>query len=222
MTKLTLNMPAMTKCYHCWTVLLESEAIIILHILISERRICVALSAHSSALLSVYLTDLKLHKTKYILSKIAPSGVWTRNLWIISVMLYQLSKITIWLSVWIIKVFIKSYSIDFGNEKSPKCELVHETNIAYFRNLLPNRFLPSSVGRALEVKGSHPFFSLNLDLSDNLTEMRQTSLSWKTRLVLLVLCHCSTCSHWGITFIWPTNSCLWRHNFRTLLHCIWK
>ena len=30
--------------------------------------------------------------------------------------------------------------------KSPTCEVVHETNKAHFRNL-PNRFLPSSVGK---------------------------------------------------------------------------
>ena len=34
--------------------------------------------------------------------------------------------------------------------QSPTCEVVHETNKAHFRNLLPNRFLPSSVGRVLE------------------------------------------------------------------------
>ena len=35
------------------------------------------------------------------------------------------------------------------NEQSPTCEVVHETNKAHFRNLLTNRFLPSSVGKAL-------------------------------------------------------------------------
>ena len=46
--------------------------------------------------------------------------------------------------------FIKSCSIDYRNEQSPTCEVVHETNKVHFRNLVPNRFLPSSVGRALE------------------------------------------------------------------------
>ena len=45
--------------------------------------------------------------------------------------------------------FIKSCSIDSRNEQSPTCEEVHETNKAHFRNLLPNRFLPSSVGKTL-------------------------------------------------------------------------
>ena len=33
------------------------------------------------------------------------------------------------------------------------CEVVHETNKAHFRNLLPNRFLPNSVGTALVMIG---------------------------------------------------------------------
>ena len=45
--------------------------------------------------------------------------------------------------------FIKSCSIDSRNEQSPTCEEVHETK-AHFRNILPNRFLPSSIVRALE------------------------------------------------------------------------
>ena len=40
-------------------------------------------------------------------------------------------------------------SIGSRNERSPTCEIVHETNKAYLRNFLPNRFLPSSVGKAL-------------------------------------------------------------------------
>ena len=80
--------------------------------------------------------------------------------------------------------FIKSCSIDSRNEQSPTCEVVHETNKAYFRNLLPNRFLPSSVGKALAWRSGGPGFnpywgqfltkffcsSLYKDLSDNLTE----------------------------------------------------
>ena len=97
--------------------------------------------------------------------------------------------------MWIIKVFIKPCSIDSGNEQSPTCEVVHETKKPHFRNLLPNRFLPSSVGRTLEWRsGGCRFkphwwqflmkfimFCVTLDLSDNLTEMRQISLLWKTR-----------------------------------------
>ena len=52
---------------------------------------------------------------------------------------------TIWLSVRIGKSSIKSCYIDFRNEQSPTCKVVHETNKAHVRNLLPNRFLPSSV-----------------------------------------------------------------------------
>ena len=68
---------------------------------------------------------------------------------------------------------------------------MHETNKAHFRNLLPNRFLPSSVGRALEWssrghglkphggRGGNFWWNLfcSLDLSDNLIEMYQISLS---------------------------------------------
>ena len=71
-----------------------------------------------------------------------------------------------------------------GNEQSPTCEVVHETNKAHFRNLLTNRFLPSSVGKALAWRSRGPGFnphwgqfltnffcsSLCKDLSDNLTE----------------------------------------------------
>ena len=73
-------------------------------------------------------------------------------------------------------------------------ELSHK---AHFRNLLPNRFLPSSVDRALGWwsggQGFKPHWvhfltkfillCVTLDLSDNLTEMRQISLWWKTRVI---------------------------------------
>ena len=44
---------------------------------------------------------------------------------------------------------MKSCSIGSGYEQSPTHEVVHETNKAHFRNLMLNRFPPSSVGRAL-------------------------------------------------------------------------
>ena len=80
--------------------------------------------------------------------------------------------------------FIKSCSIDSRNEQSPTCEVVHETNKAHFRNLLPIKFLSSSVGRTLEwCSGGCGFqphwgqfltklilFCVTLDLSDNLIE----------------------------------------------------
>ena len=162
----------------------------------SLLRVSCQSSFSRSAFLSDYLTDSKLHRKK-ISSKIAPSGIWTHNLWIITLMLCQLSWVTIWrLSVWIIKAFIMSCSIDSRNEQSPTYEVVHETNKAHFRNFLPNRFLPSSVGRVLEWwSGGHGFkahrgqflmtfifFCVTWDLSDNLTKMRQISLSWKTRV----------------------------------------
>ena len=64
------------------------------------------------------------------------------------------------------------------------CEVVHETNKAHFKNLLPNRFLHSSVGKALAWKSRGSCFnshwgqfltkfiysSLCKDLLDNLTE----------------------------------------------------
>ena len=77
--------------------------------------------------------------------------------------------------------FIKSCSTDSRNEQSPTCEVVHETNKAHFRNLKPNRFLPSSIGKALAWRSGGPGFnphwgaiffgsSLCKTLSDNLTE----------------------------------------------------
>ena len=61
-----------------------------------------------------------------------------------------------------------------------------------------NRFLPSTVSRALDCwSGGHEFkppwgqfltkfilCCVTSDLSDNLTEMRQISLSWKTRIAV--------------------------------------
>ena len=85
------------------------------------------LSFSRHAFVSDYLTDLKLHRTKYIWSKIAPSGIWTHNLQIISLMLCQLNKVTIWLWMWIIKAFITSCSSDSRNKKSPTCKVLHET-----------------------------------------------------------------------------------------------
>ena len=38
----------------------------------------------------------------------AASGVWIHNLQIITLMLNQLRQVTIWLSVWIIKTYVKS------------------------------------------------------------------------------------------------------------------
>ena len=98
--------------------------------------------------------------------------------------------------------FIKSCSINSRNEQSPTCEVVHETNKAHFRNLLPNRFLPSSVGKALAWRSGGPGFkphwgqfltnffcsSLCEDLPDNQTEtpfvknstmMIERTIAWK-------------------------------------------
>ena len=47
---------------------------------------------------------------------------------------------------------------DICQQQSPTCKVVHETNKAHFRNLLPSRFLPSSVGRALEWWSGGPRF----------------------------------------------------------------
>ena len=59
--------------------------------------------------------------------------------------------------------FIKSCSIDARNDQSATCEVVHETNKAHFRNLLPNRFLPSSVGKALARRSGGPGFNPTSD-----------------------------------------------------------
>ena len=45
---------------------------------------------------------------------------------------------------------IKLHSIDFRSEQSSTCEVVHETNEAHFRSLLPIRFLTSTVSRAID------------------------------------------------------------------------
>ena len=92
--------------------------------------------------------------------------------------------------------FIKECSIDSRNEQSPTSEVVHETNKAHFRNFLLNRFLHSSVGRALEWWsrgcGFQPhwgkflmkfiLFGVTLDLSDYLTETRIVKNSIVSRL----------------------------------------
>ena len=80
----------------------------------------------SDAFLSEYLADLRLHRAKKISSKSALSGVWTHDLLIISLMLWRPSWVTIWSWVWIIKAFIKSWSIYSRNKQSPTSEVVHE------------------------------------------------------------------------------------------------
>ena len=102
--------------------------------------------------------------------------------------------------------FIKSCSIDSRNEQSPTCEVVHETNKAHFRNLLPNRFLPSSVGKALAWRSGVPGFnphwgqfltkffcsSLCKDLSDNLTETPIVK-NWKVLHLAIYMHFVSVC-----------------------------
>ena len=79
------------------------------------------------------------------------------------------------------------------NEQSPTCEVVHETNKAHFRNLLTNRFLPSSVGKALAWRSGGPGF--NPQWGQFLTKfffalpcvkicqiIWQKRLSWKTQM----------------------------------------
>ena len=78
------------------------------------------------------------------------------------------------------------------NEQSPTCEVVHETNKAHFRNLLTNRFLPSSVGKALAWRSGCPSFNphwgqflTNLFFALRCVKICQTiwqkRLSWKTQ-----------------------------------------
>ena len=89
---------------------------------------------------------------------------------------------------------IKSCSIDSRNEQSPTCEVVHETNKAHFRNLLLNRFLPSSVGKALAWRSGGPGFQSHWGqiLTNFFALPRvkicqiiwQKRLSWKTQLCI--------------------------------------
>ena len=95
------------------------------------------------------------------------------------------------------------------NEQSPTCEVVHEANKAHFRNLLTNRFLPSSVGKALAWRSGGPgfnphwgqfltkffLFCVTLNLSDNLTETpivknSKDTLSWYEEFTHEKLCQC--------------------------------
>ena len=99
--------------------------------------------------------------------------------------------------MWIIKAFIKSGSIESRNKQSPTCEVVHETK----ESLLQTSPIDSSLAQLaehgtddLEVLSSNPtdgqfltnfiLCCVTLDLSDNLTEMRQIGLSWKTQMLL--------------------------------------
>ena len=61
--------------------------------------------------------------------KLPPVVIWIHNLRIMTLMLWQLSKVYIQLPAWIIMAFIKSCSIDSRNNQSPTCELVHETKL---------------------------------------------------------------------------------------------
>ena len=93
--------------------------------------------------------------------------------------------------------FIKSCSIDSRNEQSPTCEVVHETNKAHFGNLLPNRFLPSSVGKALAWRSGGPGFNPHwgqfcrifffaLPCVKICQIIWQKRLSWKTQVLLFL------------------------------------
>ena len=100
--------------------------------------------------LSDYLTDFYTGKSKKKLSKVIPSGGWNprppdhhSNALPTELCQHSVASLNL-------HGLKKSCSIDSKNEQSPTCEVVHETNKGHFRNLLPNRFLPSSVGRALE------------------------------------------------------------------------
>ena len=99
--------------------------------------------------------------------------------------------------MWIIRAFIKSCSIDPRNKQSPTCEMVHETKESSLQKS-PTDFLPNSVGRAwdwwmrlmIQKWVQTPLmkfilFCVTSDLSENLTEMCQISLSWKPRIVYL-------------------------------------
>ena len=144
---------------------------------------------------SVRLSDRSLHRDeqKKNCQRIAPSGVGNQDLQIFRQIPYQLSQVNIQLPACIFMAFIKSCSIDSRNEQCPTCEVVHETNKAHFRNLLPNRFLPSSVGKALTWRSGDPGF--NPPWGQFLTKfffavlcMRicqiiwQKCLSWKTQI----------------------------------------
>ena len=97
--------------------------------------------------------------------------------------------------MWIIKAFIKACSIDSRNEQSPTCEVVLETQESSLQKS-PTDFYLAQLARHLTddlgIVGSNPtggnfwwiffLFCVTADLSDNLTEMRQISLSWKTRM----------------------------------------
>ena len=132
--------------------------------------------------ISVRLSDRSLHREeqKKNSSKIAPNGVWNQDLWIFRPTPY-----------WAKSTFSCQPESSWPLESHAllilewtTCEVVHETNKAHFRNLLSNRFLPSSVGKTLAWRsggsGFNPhwgqflmiFFcsSLCKDLSDNLTE----------------------------------------------------
>ena len=144
--------------------------------------------------LSDCLIDLYTGKSKKKnSSKIILSRVGTQDLQVISLMLYQLSWVNIQLPAWIFMAFIKLCSIDSRNEQSPTCEVVHETNKAHFRNLLPNRFLPSSVGRALgSWSGGHGFqshweqFFFALPCMEICQIIWQEHVSWKSRISNLI------------------------------------
>ena len=67
--------------------------------------------------LSVILSDRSLQREEQKKSsKIASSGVWNQDLWIMRPIPYQLSKVNIQLPAWIFMAFIKSCSIDSRNE----------------------------------------------------------------------------------------------------------
>ena len=164
------------------------------YILLNEiDYICQRLIEFFKIRISLRLSD----RTKYFFSKIAPSGVWTNNLRIFSLEFSQLSQVTIWLWVWITKALIKSCSIDSRNKQSPTCKVVHKTKESSLQKSPTDSLLAQLADQETddqELMSWNPtggqfftkfiLFCVPSDLSDNLTEIRQISFSWKTRVTI--------------------------------------
>ena len=85
---------------------------------------------------------------------------------------------------------------------------------------ISNRFLASTIGRArdwwsggCECKPHWGQFLMKFilccvtsDLSDNLTEMRQTGLSWKTRMATMESLESGVATHFGVTPLWSMRT----------------
>ena len=94
---------------------------------------------------------------------------------------------------------------------SPTCEVIHETNQAHLRNLLPNRFLPSSLAPWSRGPGFNPHWGQFLTIFFALPCIKicqiiwQKRLSWKTQMQCTYSRFSKNYISWHFCQLWPSK-----------------